>query len=736
MKALKYIGFFVIGFVVLILALFCALVLLFNPNNYKAEIQNLVKEKANVELNIEGDINWTFYPWLGLSIQNTSAASLDTPDRPFAKIKELDLSVKLLPLFTGKIQMNDVNLDGLVVDLQKDEHGRTNWEKVGEVASDTTNQPTEKPQQSPKKTNNGGTIDLNINSVTINNTKVSYKDLKLGHEYIINNVHLSTGVIRVGQPVIIKLGANFRSNQPKLTTDIQLQGQLVYNLEKQLYQVKGLDLNSRISGEIFQGKTATFSAKGDLMADLKANTAAWSNLYLTLDELKVVGNINATNIRGEIPEVKGNLLAETFNLYKTLKDIGITLPAMADKQALTQVSFSTNLVGSTKAIALNDLKIKLDNTNLTGNVAITDLARQAIKLQIKGDSLNVDNYLPPESKQTAQNTSATKTNNGSTATSNKAIWDNEPMFDPKVLRNLDIDAAVSMQQVVVKKLRWENFEAKLTAKNGLLNIQNVGGKLFTGTVNVKGSLNASSATPQINLQPTISNLPIEKLMDQADKKLNLRGTVSLNGNLHSLGLSQASMVRNLGGTVNFVVNNGALIGENLEYQVCKGVALVRGKKLTSRFDRTETKFQQLKASININNGLADNQNLLLAIAGFETKGKGTFNLVTMEVDYHIGLSLKGEQDISGDPACKVNKDVTGIEFPLICKGPVLNNAGGLCGIDENAISNIAVDYGKNRANQALDKERDKLQQKLDKKLGDKNPALKGAAGKILKGIKL
>ena len=42
---------------------------------------------------------------------------------------------------------------------------------------------------------------------------------------------------------------------------------------------------------------------------------------------------------------------------------------MADKQALTQVSFSTNLVGSTKAIALNDLKIKLDNTNLTGNVA-------------------------------------------------------------------------------------------------------------------------------------------------------------------------------------------------------------------------------------------------------------------------------------------------------------------------------------------------------------------------------
>lgn len=734
MKALKYLGFFVIGFVVLILVLFCALVLFFNPNNYKAQIQNLVKEKANVDLNIEGDINWTFYPWLGLSIQNTSAASINAPDRPFAKVKELDLSVKLLPLFGGKIQMNDVNLDGLVINLQKDEHGRTNWEKVGEVTSNTNEnsslQTTKKQTVSSKTEGKNSIIDLNINSITINNTQVSYRDLKSGQEYIVNNVHLSTGVIRVGEPIIIKLGANFSSNQPQLTTEIQLQGQLVYNLDKQYYQVKGLDLASRITGDMFHGKTASFSAKGDLVADLKNNVAAWNKLYLMLDDLKVSGNLNVTNIKGELPEVKGNLIAETFNLNKTLADIGIKLPAMADKQALNQVSFSTSLTGSTKAIMLNDLKIKLDQTNLTGNFAITDFGKQAIRLQLKGDNLNVDNYLAPESKQISQRNDSTRANGGEgVSTSNKFMWDSEPLFDPKSLRDLDIDAAISMQQFIVKKLPWDNFEVRLIAKNGLVNVQNIGGNLFTGKVNLKGSLNASTATPQINLQPTISNLPIEKFMDQQKKKGSLRGNVNLNGNLHTIGLSQASLVRNLGGTINFVVNNGALIGENLEYQVCRGVALVRGKKLTSSFDRSETKFQQLKGTINITNGIADNQNLILLIAGFETKGKGIFNIPAMEVDYHIGLSLKGEQDISGDPACKVNKDVTGIEFPLICKGPVLNNAGGLCGIDESAMSKLVLDYGKNRLNQAL-------QKKLDKKLGDKNPAIKDAAGKILKGLKL
>lgn len=738
MKAIKYLGFFIIGLVILVLVLFCALVLFFDPNNYKTEIQHIVKEKANVELNIEGDINWTFYPWLGISIQNTSAASVDTPDKPFAKVKELDLSVKLLPLFSGKIAMNDVNLDGLVIDLQKDEHGKTNWDKVGQVAStETTNkQETSKEPQQPQDTAQKANIDLNVNSVTINNTKVSYKDLKLGQEYIINDVHLSTGVIKIGEPVTIKLGANFSSAQPKLKTEIQLQGQLAYDLDNKRYQFDGLDLTSKISGDMFNGKTATFAAKGDLIADLKANTAAWNKLRLTLDDLKLSGNLNATNITGQVPAVKGSLVAETFNLHKTLKDIGIALPAMADKQALSQVGFSMNLVGSTKALALNDLKIKLDNTNLTGRVAITDLAKQAIKVQIKGDSINVDNYLPPEAKPTTAQTTtqAPASKSGSTAT-NKAMWSSEPMFDPKSLRALDIDAAFTMQQLTIKKLPWQDFEAKITAKNGLINIQNVGGKLFTGSINLKGSLNASSATPQINIQPTVNNIPIEKLMDQQGKKLSIRGNANLNGNLHTAGLSQASMVRNLGGTASFVVNNGALIGENFEYQVCRGVALVRGKQLTSKFDRTETKFQQLKGSVNIANGVADNQDLIIAIAGFETKGKGTFNIPAMEVDYQIGLSLKGEQDISGDPACKVNKDVTGIDFPLLCKGSILNNTSSLCGIDQGAVGKMALDYGKNKANEALGKERDKLQEKLDKKLGEKNPALKDAAGKILNGIK-
>ncbi|UYZ84659.1 AsmA family protein [Entomomonas sp. E2T0] len=738
MKAIKYLSYFIIGLVVLILLLFFGLILFFNPNNYKAEIQNLVKEKANMELKIDGDISWTFYPWLGISIQNTSAASVESPEKPFAQVKELDLSVKLLPLFKGQIQMNDVNIDGLVVDLEKDAQGKTNWDKVGQTTTaentqTTTDKPTEKQ---PTESTGNGKINLDVNSITINNTKIIYKDLKAGQDYTINDVHLSTGTIRIGEPVTVKLGANLKSAQPKLSTTVNLQGQLVYDLDAQRYEVKGLDLASDISGDMFNGKTASFTAKGDLVADLKANTAAWNKLGLTLDDLKISGSINAANITGTVPTVKGVITADTFNLRKVLTDIGVALPEMADSKALTQVGFSTNLSGSTKAVALNDLKIKLDSTNFTGNIAITDLAKQAIKVKLTGDSINVDNYLPPETKQTAQNTKATTTTTGTgkTVTVNQPVWSNDAMFDPKSLRGLDIDADLTINQLTVKKLPWQGFGAKLTAKNGVINLQNVGGKLFTGSINVKGSVNASSNTPQITIQPTISNIPMDKLLASQDMKdISIRGNLNFNGNIRTAGVSQAALVKGLNGTANFVVNDGALIGENFEYQVCRAVALVRKQSLTSQFNRTETKFNQLKGSVNITNGVASNQDLVISIAGFETKGKGTFNVPTMMVDYQIALALKGEQDVSGDPACKVNKDVAGVDFPLLCKGSVLAG-GGLCGIDTGAIGQMALEVGKNKAkeevNKALDKEKDKLNKKLEEKLGDKAPNVEG----ILKGI--
>src|SRR3990167_9285044 len=109
MKALgKILGLIFLGLLLLVVALGFALTHLFDPNDYKDEIRQLARDKANLELTLNGDIGWSLFPWLGLELHETTLASARTPDQPFADLRMLGLSVRVMPLLRKQVQMSDI----------------------------------------------------------------------------------------------------------------------------------------------------------------------------------------------------------------------------------------------------------------------------------------------------------------------------------------------------------------------------------------------------------------------------------------------------------------------------------------------------------------------------------------------------------------------------------------------------------------------------------------------------
>ena len=135
MKAFgKILGLVMLGLLLIVIGLGFALTHLFDPNDYKDEIQQLARDKANLELQLKGDIGWSLFPWLGLELTDATLASADSPDQPFANLRLLGLSVRVLPLLRREVQMSDIRVDGLDLTLQRDDKGRGNWEGVGQPA--------------------------------------------------------------------------------------------------------------------------------------------------------------------------------------------------------------------------------------------------------------------------------------------------------------------------------------------------------------------------------------------------------------------------------------------------------------------------------------------------------------------------------------------------------------------------------------------------------------------------
>jgi AsmA protein len=292
-------------------------------------------------------------------------------------------------------------------------------------------------------------------------------------------------------------------------------------------------------------------------------------------------------------------------------------------------------------------------------------------------------------------------------------WSNAPLLPLERLRQLDLQLALSFAQLNLKKLPMENASIQLSGKDGLLDISELRGELFGGSFASQSQLDARPATPAIKVQLKLTNLPVEQLLQASGKKPPINGQLDLDSQLQSSGNSERALVDALNGSANFQLSDGVLLDANLEQQLCNGIATLNRKALSSTPRGKDTPFQQLDGSINIRNGVASNPDLRVRIPGLAVSGNGDLDLRVLGLDYRLGIIIEGDKSAMPDPACQVSKQFVGIEWPVLCRGP-LELGAKACRLDQDGLNKVA---GKIVG--------EKLSDKIDEKLGDKvSPELK------------
>ncbi|MGE8333178.1 MAG: AsmA family protein, partial [Pseudomonas putida] len=300
MKAFgKILGLGLLGLLLIIVALGFALTHLFDPNDYKDEIRQLARDKAHVELTLNGDIGWSLFPWLGLELHEASIATLAKPKEPFADLQMLGLSVRVLPLLRREVQMSDVRVEGLNLTLARDEQGHGNWEDIGKPlpaqngtpADAQVNAPAQATaEQKPAPANgNERAVKLDIDSLTVNNARVQYTDAKTGQSYSAESIQLSTGPVHEGANIPLKASAFISASEPNIKARTELAGELRFDRKLKRYNFEDMRLSGETSGEPTGGKTVTFAAQGQLLVDLAANVASWNGLKVSANQLRALG---------------------------------------------------------------------------------------------------------------------------------------------------------------------------------------------------------------------------------------------------------------------------------------------------------------------------------------------------------------------------------------------------------------------------------------------------------------
>ena len=367
MKILKYALFALGGLIVLAGVILGVVAATFDPNQYKPQIVQAVKDKTQRTLKLDGNIRVAFWPGIGARVGKASLSERAS-EQEFAAIEDVHVSVKLLPLLSKQVVVDTVRIKGLRANIVKSKDGKLN-------VDDLAGAPPAKEAPAAK----GGSPDplqVDVAGIEISDSTVTYTDQAEGSKYTLSKVNLKTGRIAPGVPARIELKFHAQGDQPKLDLQTALKTRLKFDPGR-----------SAALDDIEFDSSGTAAGMTNLVIKMKGNAAV--DLAKERAQAKLDGKLADSNVKAQVevagfekPDIRFDVEADQIDVdrYLPQQAAGKGKPAPAQKPAGKEEPF--DLSGLRNLRAAGVLKV--------GSLKANNVKASNVRLDIKANGGRVD----------------------------------------------------------------------------------------------------------------------------------------------------------------------------------------------------------------------------------------------------------------------------------------------------------------------------------------------------------
>jgi AsmA protein len=294
--------------VVLLVGLVLALPFLIDLNKYQDQYKPLIEDALNRKVQLQ-DIRLTVWPRIGARI--AGFAVLDDPSfgaGSFASLSSLDVGVKLMPLLSGKVEVEEITLRNPIITVIKNQKGVLNVSTIGRKGVPVP----EKPSRAPIPSTEGPLkilALLAVDRVTIDGGKLTYRDLSAAKptEYVLQDLELSLREVRLGQTPRLHFGSLV---QP-FNLPVKLDG--TFGPLKEAMDIDAINFQLSVGKTDF---TITGNAAGnDATINISSPLINTANLPVALPLKKPV-EIKNLQIAAEVKGQEAKLNSLSFQLFE------------------------------------------------------------------------------------------------------------------------------------------------------------------------------------------------------------------------------------------------------------------------------------------------------------------------------------------------------------------------------------------------------------------------------------
>jgi AsmA protein len=613
-KILKITLITLIAFILLVMTALTILVNVVDPNEYKKQISSTVQETTGRQLTINGKIEWSLFPWLGLKINDVNLSNAaGFGEKTFLSLKTAHASIKLIPLLFKEIEIGTLSLEQAQINLARNSVGVNNWDdiinahKPSTSSAELLNTPHKTEHYEKTKKN----ISFSIDNIEITNASLNWENQQNPQILSISNFELKAKHVQLDHSFPLFVKAEVSEVSKKVHLHI------------------------------------TLSSKIQLSSDF--NTARLHSTELNLNNLFLKGNLDIEHLQSK-PSFGGDLNLPTFDLSQLAISLGQTLPATQNADSFKKFSLKTNFSGDTQSLHITDLLLKLDDISLKGQATVNSLTAPAITFDLVATAINLDNYKPVTQSTKAPSASLpssppiSQTTPSISPTSNPAPIETKDRYAG--LRKLDLQGKISIASLTAMKLTTTDASLLVIIKNGLFQIQNLQAKLYEGSTLSYFSYDVRTNTPKITAKSTLSNVQIQPLLKDFMSSELFAGSANLNIDITTQGTTPEGLIRTLNGAIGLNIINGQLNNIDLNYQVERAKALLTKQTTPSESSPQVTHFDKLLGTAKIINGVVNNNDFTLESNALTAKGMGTIDLPNQNIHYLLKIRALNAGELS------------------------------------------------------------------------------------------
>lgn len=304
---------------------------------------------------------------------------------------------------------------------------------------------------------------------------------------------------------------------------------------------------------------------------------------------------------------------------------------MADMQSsgvqAGPLKVSLKAVGSTQKASVSDLSAAWGNSTISG-AADYDAsgAKPFVKANLSGGTVNLTPFMGGGEGGAAQGGGGGGGKGGSP-------WSEEPL-DVSALRAQDADIDFTAQSLVMPDQQIDDLVAKITLRNGVLDMQTLSGRIYGGSFDASGSKLDASSTPKLDAKAKIQQIQFGEVLGGGIAGNQVKGPLSLNLNATGAGESMADIMRSLNG--NGDLGGSVMIIGKVEQQIGSALLGVLGQKvkevqgITSAVNGILSSYtgvdNQLSGTFNIAQGVLNTQDFAFVNPKARGTAKGDFDI--------------------------------------------------------------------------------------------------------------